>query len=123
MLWRSAKKPLTLPQEVAYRQHLSRLLRRWRQRGRVVSPDRYARLCANARCLALHPERLSSEHGWRMRRQRAAKACHEAQRAKGVTPGEAGREAIKRKRDDERKRAAGYTQAELRSGSANTEGV
>src|SRR5215472_14866194 len=103
MLWRSAKKQLTPQQELLARQHFARLLERWEHN---LTPSRYARLWANARCLALHPERLTSQHGRRLRRQRGARAAHQAMRLEGRTPGDEGREAIAlnreaRKRDAE----------------------
>src|ERR1700729_2644440 len=103
MLWRSARKQLTPQQELIARQHLSRLLKRW---AGNLNPSRYARLWANARCLALHPERLTCGHGRRLRRQGAARAEHAAMRANGRTPGDEGRAVIManreaRKRDSE----------------------
>jgi hypothetical protein len=92
MLWRSAQKDLTPRQEDIARQHFIRLANRWE--GKLDSARR-ARLWANARCLALHPERCSSEWGARLRRQRGAKAAHAAMRAEGRIPGAEGRDAIK----------------------------
>jgi hypothetical protein len=91
MLWSSTKKQLNPRQELIARQHLARLLKRW---AGHLNQSRYARLWANARCLALHPERFTSEHGWRLRRQRGAKAAHQAMRAQGRTPGDEGRAMI-----------------------------
>jgi hypothetical protein len=103
MLGRSARKQLTQRQELIARQHFARLLNRW---AGNLNQSRCARLWANARCLALHPERLTSEHGWRLRRQRGARAAHQAMRAQGRTPGDEGRTIIAwnreaRKRDRE----------------------
>src|ERR1039458_979337 len=56
MLWRSAKQHLTQRQELIASQHFARLLKRW---AGNVNQSRCARLWANARCLALHPERLT----------------------------------------------------------------
>jgi hypothetical protein len=91
MLWRSARKTLTRAQELTALQIYARLLERWK--GNLNS-NRRARLRANARCLALHPERFTSEHGARLRRQRAAKAAHASMRAQGRIPGEEGRAVI-----------------------------
>ena len=90
-LWRSARKDLTPWQEAIARVHFARLSRRWE--GNLDSARR-ARLWANARCLALHPERCSSEWGARLRRQRGAKAAHAAMRAQGRQLGTEGRAAI-----------------------------
>lgn len=124
MLWRSVKKPLTtLLQQTAYHQHLSRLLERWRPQG--ITPRRYALLCANARCLALHPERCTSEHGARLMRQRMAKAAHRIIRAQGRVLGAEGRKVAnenararkaQRQRDDRLGRWG-------RVGQANVDGI
>lgn len=98
MLWRSPKKPLTRSQQIAYAKNLDRLLKRWRQRGEQITSFRYACLCANARCLALHPERFSSAHGARLMRQREAKAAHKAIRMSGRIPAQEGRAQIERNR-------------------------
>ena|ERR1700680_4512692 len=115
MLWRSARKQLTQRHEVIASQHFARLLKRW---AGNLDQSRCARLWANARCLALHPERFSSEHGWRLRRQRGARAAHEAMRAQGRTPGAEGRAVIAwnreaRKRDAEQGKDWGRGQTNL----------
>ena len=102
MLRRSARKQLTRQQELIASQHLARFLKRW---AGNLNPSRYARLWANARCLALHPERLTSEFGWRLRRQGAARAAHAKMRAQGRTPGAEGREAIRWNREARRRDA------------------
>jgi hypothetical protein len=114
-LWRSARKDLTPQQEDIARRHFVRLAKRWE--GKLDSARR-ARLWANARCLALHPERCTPEWGARLRRQRGAKAAHAAMRAKGRTPGDKGRDAIMwnrvaRKRDREQGKGwrVGHTDA------------
>jgi hypothetical protein len=102
MLWRSARKTLTTEEEVVAAQNFARLLERWK--GNLNS-SRCARLWANARCLALHPERFTSEHGARLRRQRGAKAAHKSIRAQGRVPGVEGRAAIASKREVHRRDA------------------
>lgn len=96
MLRRSARKHLTRQQELIASQHFVRFLKRW---AGNLTASRYARLWANARCLALHPERLTSEYGWRLRRQRAAKAAYAKIRSQGRVPGSEGRAAIERNRN------------------------
>lgn len=56
MLWRSARKTLTVRQTLVASEHYDRLLKRW---AGNLNPSRCARLWANARCLALHPERFT----------------------------------------------------------------
>ena len=115
MLWRSKRKSMTPQQESIARQHFARLLRRW---DGYLDASRRARLWANARCLALHPERCSSEWGARLRRQRGAKAAHASIRAQGRTPGEEGRAAMmwnrlarKRDREEGKQWRVGHTEA------------
>lgn len=103
MLRRSAKKQLNRQQELVARQHFARFLNRW---AGNLNQNRCARLWANARCLALHPERLTSEYGWYLRRVKAAHHAHAAMLARGRTPGDEGRATIAanreaRKRDRE----------------------
>jgi len=91
MLWRSARKQLTQQQELIASQHFVRLLNRW---AGNLNQSRYARLWGNARCLALHPERLTSGHGWHLRRIKAARHAHAVMRARGEAPGDKARAAI-----------------------------
>ena len=80
-------------------------------------------LLASAHRCTIYPEFCTSEHGARLRRQRAAKAAHKAIRAKGQKPCQAAQEARKRKIAEKKAREAGQTQVELRCGSANTDGI
>jgi len=85
-------KQLTFAQECDARRHYSRLL--------ALHPGatqaKRALLWANAKCLALHPERLTSEHGHRLIRQLAAKRTNQNIRAQGRTPGDEGRAVARR---------------------------
>lgn len=115
MLWRSVRKSLTRQQELVALQIYARLLERWRGN---LNPSRRARLWANARCLALHPERLTSAYGARLRRQRGAKAAHESIRAQGRIPGDIGRSTIAsnrqaRRRDREEGKDWRYGQTDI----------
>lgn len=115
MLWRSARKQLNQRQELIANQHFARLIKRW---AGHLNPSRSARLWANARCLALHPERFTSEHGRRLRRQRGAKATHRTMRAQGRAPGAEGRAAIAanreaRRRDMEQGKGWRHSQTDL----------
>jgi hypothetical protein len=53
--------------------HFTRFLKRW---DGQPNQNRRARLWADARCLARHPERCSPGWGARLRRRRGAKAAH-----------------------------------------------
>jgi hypothetical protein len=115
ILWRSARKHLTPQQEAVAGHHFARLAKRWE---RKLDSARRARLWANARCLALPPERLDSAWGARLRRQRGAKAAHAVIRAEGRTQGEEGRAAIAanreaRKRDREEASAGGFGRTDI----------
>lgn len=102
MLWRSVRKTLTQQQELVAAEIYARLLKRWY--GNLNS-SRRARLRANARCLALHPERFTSEHGARLRRQRGAKAAHRAIRLQGRVPGAEARAVVAWNREAQRRNA------------------
>jgi hypothetical protein len=96
MLGRSARKHLTKRQELIASQHFARLLKRW---AGNLNQSRCARLWANARCLALHPERLTSGYGWHLRRIKGALRAHAVIRAQGRTPGDEGRMRIAENRE------------------------
>lgn len=67
----------------------------------------------------LYPEYSTSEHGAKLRRQRAAKAAHAAIRASGRRPAQEATEAVKRKRAAAKAKERG----DLPIGSANTDGI
>jgi len=99
MIWRRAKKALTADEERQYQRHRIRLLNRhWVH----LTPSLMRCLEANASRLARHPELLTREWGLNMRGKRAAKAAHAAVREKGRTPGDKGRAAIARNREQRR---------------------
>jgi hypothetical protein len=98
MLWRSARKQLTRQQELIAREHFDRLLESW---AGNITQSRRARLWANARCLALHPERLTSGYGWHLRRIKAARHAHATIRTSGRVPGQEARAALAAKRERE----------------------
>lgn len=82
-----------------------------------------ALLYGNARFMVLRAHERDSAWGARLMRCRMAKACHKAQRDKGIKPGQAGREAMKRKRAEKQIIDKGLSKQELRCGSSNLDGI
>ena len=121
LLPRGPRKPLTAFQKHEAFRHYSRLLERHPEANRSDRGWQRALLKANAICLALHPERFTSEHEKRLIRQLAATRTNRKLRGQGRTPGDDGRAAIAAKRETRRRdREEGE---QWRVGHTNTDGV
>lgn len=119
MLWHSKKRPI--PDSV-----LAEWKRRVKSRessGEILPNWRKALILAALIAAHENPIRRTSEHGAKLMRQRMAKATHNAQRAKGIKPGQAGRDAMKRNAAERKRKQAGETASELRTSSANMDGI
>ena len=120
MLWRTNKNPAPFSDET--RRKYAEILARHAHKFPNGFPHWYSALIlACARKCTLYP--FNSDDGARLRRQRAAKATHAAIRAKGIVLCSQATEARLRKAQERKAREAGLTQAELRGGSANTDGI
>lgn len=122
MLWRSKSNRPAISDE-ARRLHAQLLAKHAHKYPQGIPHWYSSLLLASAQRLTLYPYYRTSEHGARMMRQRMAKAAHKAQRDKGIVPGQAGRDALKRKHAEKKALAAGQTRTELRTGSSNLDGI